>query len=235
MLRIRSELSQTAAPKLILFKSWNETIDQAEKHTRMVVKEQDNAIERFSTALNRRNDNLHAPNFEELNDDCIARYVEIRQTGFFDVALEKQEALRVLLSAVQLKELKVLIDITSKGSEWFDLGIQNGRLVDTGKWRILTGNIDNNPVPHENYFTINHSKSPSLKMRIKATFQVPPKHALCVLRKGDSGHLSVRVQTGRFPFSRYPFFSLWSDDIGERDYERSPNPKNELTFELKDY
>jgi hypothetical protein len=41
-------------------------------------------IERFSTALSIRNDNLYTPKFQELNEECVALFTEIRKTGFLE-------------------------------------------------------------------------------------------------------------------------------------------------------
>jgi len=232
LLRIHSELYQIAAgSNPILFKSWNETIDHTFKHELIAIIEQDKAIERFSTALNHRNSNLHTPKFEELNDECIAQYAAIRETGFFDVALEKPQAARILLEVEALKEITLAFQITST-TEWFDIGIENGKLIDIGKWQVSAGNIESDPVLHENYFTINHAKFPFLKMRIKATFKLPPNNAVCLLRKADSGHFTVDVESGVFPFRSHPFLPSASKTVGKCDYAKSLKPKNEKTFPL---
>jgi hypothetical protein len=91
---VRAELKQIYWPlydvvvrKRIEFKSWNELREpnfHTVKHDLTAIEGQDKAIEVFSTSLNRRNDDLFTPKFEELNEECIMRYADIRKSGFFD-------------------------------------------------------------------------------------------------------------------------------------------------------
>lgn len=85
--RIYWPLYDVVVRKRIEFKSWNELREpdfHSVKHGLIATKEQDEAIEAFSTALNKRNDNLFQANFEELNEECVTRYGEIRKSGFLD-------------------------------------------------------------------------------------------------------------------------------------------------------
>jgi hypothetical protein len=106
-------------------------------------------------------------------------------------------------------------------TDWFEIGIENGKLHVVGRPRFETGSSEP-PAVGVNYFHINHSKSPSLKMKISATFNLQRKKPICVLRKGDIGHLYVQVTTTGF----------WWTYLGKWEYSRSPNNKNEVTFPL---
>ncbi|MGP8071366.1 MAG: hypothetical protein ACLP5V_15940 [Candidatus Bathyarchaeia archaeon] len=237
LLRIHQELYGVADRKNILFDSWDVKTEpdfHNLKHRLIAIKEQDDAIEAFSSNLNIRNKHLDDDQFEEKNDNCIARYVAIRETGFFDLALEKPQPLPVQLAAIPLKPTKVVILITSTASDEFDIGVKDGKLADIEKWEALAGNVHNKPISHENYFTVNPTTS-FLRMKVKATFLLPPEHAIGLLRKEDAGHLTVKFRTGYGAYSRYRFISWLAQDIGEKDHETSPNPKNETIFELKDY
>jgi hypothetical protein len=103
LLRIRIQLHDFIVPKLILFKSWNASTEpdfHSLKHQLIGVKEQDDAIERFSTALNNRNDGRLTPMFHDLNEECVARFREISKTGFLDTVSSEPPPKRPLPSFV---------------------------------------------------------------------------------------------------------------------------------------
>ncbi len=98
LLRIHMPLSlsyDVRVRKQIQFSSWDELREpnfHTLKHDLIAIKEQDEAIEVFSTALNTRNGNLFSSNFDLLNDNCIVSFSEIRKTGFFESDISPQQA-----------------------------------------------------------------------------------------------------------------------------------------------
>jgi len=75
------------------FHAWNETREtdwHKKKHDLIGIKEQDELIESFSTVLNKRNDNLTSPSFDELSDECIVLLSTLRKTGFFNPEAQPQ-------------------------------------------------------------------------------------------------------------------------------------------------
>jgi hypothetical protein len=106
LLRIHIPLYNVITRQPIQFKSWNELREpnfHTLKHDLIAIKEQDEVIESFSTALNRRNDNLWQPKFEELNDECISRYVDIRRTGFFDSDVAQNQPQNIIEAQLRLE------------------------------------------------------------------------------------------------------------------------------------
>ena len=106
-------------------------------------------------------------------------------------------------------------------TDWFDVGIENGTLIGITKFESSSGSIGP-PTPYENYFRITEDKSQLLKMKIKATFELPKHGAICLLRKADSGDIDIKVELSGF---LHP-------TVGRCTYTRSPKEKNELTFPL---
>jgi len=129
-----------------------------------------------------------------------------------------------------LKETTLDVFVTST-TDWFEIGIENGQLRMPIETKIISGAVENS-VPNANYLYVNHSKSPRLQMRIKATFLLPRKNAICVLRKGDAGHLAVSISAGIWiVWPSLPAVSLTPDTW---TYKENPTkPKNELTFSLR--
>lgn len=109
LIRIHIPLALSYDAKLrkpIQFKSWNELREpnfHTLKHDLIAIKEQDEAIESFSTALNRISDNLWQPNFDELYDECITRYAAIRKTGFFNPDMAQQVPVATLEAQFRLE------------------------------------------------------------------------------------------------------------------------------------
>ena len=121
-----------------------------------------------------------------------------------------------------LREIALRFWVSST-SDWFDIGIENGKLVKVTKQTMKKGKIDEISL-HDNYFQVKHGSCPSLVGVIKATFRIPNK-PICVLRKGDTGNVKVEIDTvpSLLSISRY---------LNGLEYLRSPKDKNEVTFEL---
>ncbi len=224
LVRIYSELYQIIVRKQILFKSWNESTEHDFhnlKHQLIKIKEQDEAIEHFSTALSNRNDGLRTPKFGELNDKCIALYAEIRETGFLDVDVLQEEGIPVS-PQVMLHRLGWRFWVRST-ADWFEIGFENGKLIDVTGRNMRRGKIDEVTL-HENYFHVKQETSSTISAIIEATFDSPRDNIICVLRKSDKGRLIVSAKS----VSPIRIGGGWR-------YERSPKEKNELTFNLKQY
>jgi hypothetical protein len=89
--RLRKELDDTKRPKKIEFNSWNKGVDHELKPRLIHDEPLCKALEKFSNALNERNDYLDEkgvlygqqhPEFLRLNQVCIDKYQELRKLGF---------------------------------------------------------------------------------------------------------------------------------------------------------
>jgi len=126
---------------------------------------------------------------------------------------KKSVSVDVTAEALKEEELEFWVDSTT---DWFEIGIENGKLVRIGKPNMKSGKIDA-LAPYANYFRANHRKP--VNMKVKATFMIPRNNAMCLVRKDDIGHIKVEVFAGFF-----------KNLIGHCEYTRSPAEKNELTF-----
>jgi hypothetical protein len=82
LIRIEVELHDIKRRNSIQFQSWNAFAKPDTRQDDINNKLQFDAIEDFSTVLNRRNDHLNDYEFERLNNECIVSYEKIRGTGF---------------------------------------------------------------------------------------------------------------------------------------------------------
>jgi hypothetical protein len=82
LVRIGVELHDIKRRNPIQFQSWNAFTKPDTRQDDIKNKLQFDAIEDFSTVLNRRNDHLNDDEFERLNNECIVLYEKIRGTGF---------------------------------------------------------------------------------------------------------------------------------------------------------
>lgn len=97
LLRIEKELYNIKQPRLIQFESWNAFTKPDPRRADINNDGQYDAIQNFSTVLNKRNNYvgdklIHGdqdPEFLRLNNECVSRYEKIRDTGFLDIEIKE--------------------------------------------------------------------------------------------------------------------------------------------------
>jgi len=147
----------------------------------------------------------------------------------------KQAKLKSLKPPKPPRESALRFSIIST-TDWFEVGIANGSIKDTGPSKVTSGTIRHTET-FSNYFHVNHADSPLLKMWAVATVEYPRGITpLCLLRKGNKGHLDVSIRSVslvKLPFGKWAIVSHWILGIlSGWVYETSPKEKNEVTFPL---
>lgn len=219
------ELYHIERPDLVQFESWNAFPKPDPRPSDINNSKQFQVIENLSTALNKRNNyvNEKGPEFHgdfrseflSLNNQCIVMYEKVRETGFLDpdVAATEQQSTDIV------KNVALVFRVRST-SDWFDIGIENGKLIDVTKHTAWRGRIKE-ITAHENYFHVEQGPSP-VWVSIVATFDLPRNKVSCVLRKGGKRGITVGVKSSS---------ALQRIATGWR-YALSPKGSNEVIFEL---
>jgi hypothetical protein len=231
--RIALELYDIKEPRLIQFESWNAFTQPDPRQSDIHNAAQYDAIQNLSTALNARNKYVNGKiihgdqdrKFLGLNNQCIAMYEKVRETGFLDVGLGMEPAPQyngLLEGDVQLEyDIRVLkFDIRST-TDWFEVGLRNSRKLTVQKSNATKGKM----LPLEldadlagQYFRIRHEEF--LEVTITATFEVYSADFVVVfLRKGDEGVLTVQVLDDRGRKLGDPY-----------SYSLSGTPRNHVEF-----
>jgi hypothetical protein len=106
LVRIGRELHDIKEPRPIQFESWNAFIHPDPRGPDINNKLQYDAIQNFSTVLNKRNDHLHGNVFLRLTHECVVEYEKIRATGFLSPDLPEELAQENMLQVYTRAEIE---------------------------------------------------------------------------------------------------------------------------------
>lgn len=183
------------------------------------------AIEHFSTALNNRNNNLWTPKFEELNDNCIALYVKIKETGF----LEPLERSQDLLESPQL------VTIVNQ--------VANDRMKEI---RVFFPDLDETKNTEARFFFVSATnRSRRTISGIRPAIKIPAMKVdreLLIIRSVDKKFITPKWSAASTLFKKRvaPFAAAMTDDsnglIVFEDMDLDPDETKEFLvfFTLKD-